>query len=82
MPTHTTYVLWGSIGIKLRGETFMQYLARSNLNILSQGNEPTFVVRDMKFNDLTLGANKIGNLVTGIYLTRRLFQTTGTLAFK
>jgi hypothetical protein len=32
--------------------------------------------------DLTLGTNKIANLVTGMYLMKCLFQTTDTFAFK
>jgi hypothetical protein len=43
----------------------MEYLVSSNLNILNQGNEPTFVVRNRKeVIGLTLGTNKIGNLVS------------------
>jgi hypothetical protein len=43
----------------------MEYLVSSNLNILNQGNEPTFVIRNRKgVIDLTLGTNRIGNLVS------------------
>jgi hypothetical protein len=42
----------------------MEYFASSNLNVLNEGNEPTFVVCDRKeTKDLTLGANKISSLV-------------------
>jgi hypothetical protein len=35
------------------------------MNVLNQGNEPTFVVcNNEKVTDLTLGTNKIGNLVS------------------
>jgi hypothetical protein len=42
------YILWGSTSTNPRGESFMKYLVSSNLNILNQGNEPTFVVRNRK----------------------------------
>jgi hypothetical protein len=42
----------------------------SNLNILSQGNEPTFVVHNKKdVTDLTPGTNKIGNLVSNWHVS-------------
>jgi hypothetical protein len=41
----------------------MEYLVSLNLDILNQGNKPTFVVRNMKkVTDLTLATNKIGGL--------------------
>jgi hypothetical protein len=43
----------------------MEFLVSSNLNIHNRGNEPTFVVRNRKeVIDLTLGTNKIGDLVS------------------
>jgi hypothetical protein len=43
----------------------MEFLVSSNLNILNRNNEPTFVVRNRKeVIDLTLGTNKIGDLVS------------------
>jgi hypothetical protein len=43
----------------------MEFLVNLNLNILNLGNEPTFVVRNKKeVIDLTLGTNKIGDLVS------------------
>jgi hypothetical protein len=58
-------------------------MVSSNLNILNHGNEPTFVTCNRKeVIDLTLGTNKIGNLVIGTYLMSRLYQTTDTYAFK
>jgi hypothetical protein len=54
MPTHTTY--------NPRGESLMEFLVSSNLNILNRGNEPTFVVHNRKeVIDPTLGTNKIGD---------------------
>jgi hypothetical protein len=69
MPMHTT-CYGGSTGTNPRGENFMEYLVSSNLNIPSQGNEPTFVVCNRKEAvDLTLGTNKIGNLVSKWYVS-------------
>jgi hypothetical protein len=43
----------------------MEFLVSSHLNIFNQGNNPTLVVRNRKeVIDLTLGTNKIGNLVS------------------
>jgi hypothetical protein len=39
-------ILWGSTDINPRGERFMEYLVSSNLDILNQGNERTFVVHN------------------------------------
>jgi hypothetical protein len=56
------HTLWGSTGTNPRGESFMNFLVSSNLNILNPGNEPTFVVCNRKaVIDLTPGTNKIGN---------------------
>jgi hypothetical protein len=41
------HILWGSTGTNPRGESFMD-LESSNLNILNQGNELTFVVHNRK----------------------------------
>jgi hypothetical protein len=58
------HTLWGSTGSNPRGESLMEFLVNSNLNILNHGNEPTFVVCNKKeVTDLTLGTNKIVNLV-------------------
>jgi hypothetical protein len=54
------HILWWSHGINPRGESLMEYL----VNVLNQGNEPTFVTSNRKeVIDLTLGTNNIGNLV-------------------
>jgi hypothetical protein len=77
------HILWGSTDTNPRGASLMEYLVSSNLDILNQGNEPTFVTRNRKeVIDLTLGTNRIGNLVTGMYLMSRLCRITGTYAFK
>jgi hypothetical protein len=59
------HILWGSTNTNPGGVSFMEYLVSSNLNILNQGNEPTFVIRNRKeVIDLPLGTNRIGNLVS------------------
>ncbi|PNF41846.1 hypothetical protein B7P43_G15804 [Cryptotermes secundus] len=58
------HISWGSTSTNPRGESLMEFLVSSNLNILNHGNEPTFVVRNRKEAiDLTPGADKIENLV-------------------
>jgi hypothetical protein len=48
----------------------MEYVVSSNLNILNQGNEPTFLVRNrQEVIDLTLGNNRIGNLVSNWHVS-------------
>jgi hypothetical protein len=62
---NTHHTLWGSTGKNPRGGRFAEFLGTSNLNILNPGNEPNFVVCNrMEVIDLTLGTNKIGNLVS------------------
>jgi hypothetical protein len=57
--------LWGSTGTNPRGESLLEFLVSSKLNILNHGNEPIFVVSSKKdVIDLTLGTNKIRNLVS------------------
>jgi hypothetical protein len=48
----------------------MEYLVSSKLNILNQGNEPTFVVRNkQEVIDLALGTNRIGALVSNWHVS-------------
>jgi hypothetical protein len=55
------HIFWGSSGTNPRGESLVELLVSSNLNILNQCNEPIFVVCNRKeVTDLTLGTNKIG----------------------
>ncbi|PNF15011.1 hypothetical protein B7P43_G17795 [Cryptotermes secundus] len=64
------HILWGSTGTNPRGENLMELLVSSNLNILNHGNEPTFVVCNRKeVIDLTLGTNKIENLVSNWHVS-------------
>jgi hypothetical protein len=56
------HTLWGNTGVSTRGESLMEYLVSSKLNILNHGNEPTFVVSNAReVIDLTLGTNKIAD---------------------
>ncbi|PNF41013.1 hypothetical protein B7P43_G08809 [Cryptotermes secundus] len=64
------HTLWGSTDINPREECLMEYLVSSNLNILHQGNEPTFVIcNGQEVIDLTLGTNKIGNLISNWHVS-------------
>jgi hypothetical protein len=48
----------------------MEYLVSSKLNILNRGNEPTFVVNNgQEVIDLTLGTNRIGDLVSNWHVS-------------
>ncbi|PNF26374.1 hypothetical protein B7P43_G17902 [Cryptotermes secundus] len=63
-------ILWVSTGTNPRGESLMEFLVSSNLNILNHGNEPTFVVCNRKeVIDLTLGTNNIENLVSNWHVS-------------
>jgi hypothetical protein len=46
--TNARHTLWGSTGTNPRGESLMEFLVCSNLNIINCSNEPTFVVRNRK----------------------------------
>jgi hypothetical protein len=75
--------MWGSISTNPQGESLVEFLVSSKLNILDHGNKPTLVVCNRKeVTDLTLSTNKIANLVIGMYLTSCLYQTTDTYASK
>jgi hypothetical protein len=63
------HTLWGSTGTNPKEESLMEFPVSSNLNILDQGNENTFVTCNSKeVIDLTLGTNKIENLVSNCHL--------------
>jgi hypothetical protein len=54
----------------------MEYLASLNLNILNPGNEPTFeVCKRRDLTDLTLGTNKISNLVNNWHVSVELLMS-------
>jgi hypothetical protein len=64
------HTAWGSTGVDPRGESLMEYLVSLNLNILNHGNEPAFVVSNRtEVTDLTLGTNKIANLVSNWHVS-------------
>jgi hypothetical protein len=64
------HTLCGSTGVNPRRESLMEYLVSSNLNVLNHGNDPTFVVSNRKeVIDLTLGTNKIANLVSNWHVS-------------
>jgi hypothetical protein len=64
------HTLWGSTSSNSRGESLMEFLVRSNLNILNHGKGPTFVVSNRKeVTDLTLGTNKLVNLVSNWHVS-------------
>jgi hypothetical protein len=60
----------GVTGTNPRGDSLMEFLVSSNLNILNSGNEPTFVVGNRKeVTDQTLGTNKFGDLVSNWHVS-------------
>jgi hypothetical protein len=64
------HILWGSTGTNPRGNSLMEFLVSLNLNILNRGKEPAFVVHNRKeVVDLTLGTNKIGDLVSNWHVS-------------
>jgi hypothetical protein len=63
------HIIWGSTDINPQGECLMEYLVSTNLSILNKGNEPTFVLSNRKVIDLTLGTDKIGDLVTNWHVS-------------
>jgi hypothetical protein len=64
------HFIWGCTGIKPTGHYLLEYLVSTNLNILNKGNKLTFVVRnEQKVIDLTLGTDKIGELVSNWHVS-------------
>jgi hypothetical protein len=52
---NANHIVWESTDINPRGESLMEYMVRTNLNILNKDNEPTFLnVRRRKVIDLTI----------------------------
>jgi hypothetical protein len=71
---NASHTFWGSTGSNRRRESHMEFLVSSKLNILNCGNEPTFVVCNRKeVIDLTLGTNKIVNLVSNRHVSINQF---------
>jgi hypothetical protein len=67
---YTHHILWGSTDTNPRGDSLIEFLVSSNLNILNRGNESTFVVHNRKeVIDLTIRTNKIGDLVSNWHVS-------------
>lgn len=43
MDANSHHLVWGSSNNNVRGESLLEYIAASNLDICNQGNEPTFI---------------------------------------
>jgi hypothetical protein len=53
------HIIWGSTDINPWGECLTEYVVRTDLNIVNQGNDPTFVISKRKeVRDLTLTTDK------------------------
>jgi hypothetical protein len=64
------HILWGSTGTNPKGESLMEFLVSSNLNILNHSNKPTFAVCNRKeVTDLTIGTNKTGDLLSNWHVS-------------
>jgi len=51
----------------------MKYLIGTKLNILNRGNEPAFATSNTKkVRDLTLGTDKIGDLVSNWHVPNKI----------
>jgi hypothetical protein len=67
---NTHHIIWESTDINPLGECLMEYLVSTNLSILNKGNKPTFIISNRKeVIDLTLGTDKIGDLVTNWHVS-------------
>jgi len=51
----------------------MEYMVCTNLNILNKVNEPTFVINRKEVIHLTLGTDKIEDLVTNWHVSGEIF---------
>jgi len=58
--------VWGSTNCNGRGESLYEFLNTTNLEILNQGNEPTFCnVSRKEVTDITLGSYGLLESITG-----------------
>ena len=58
--------VWGSTNCNRRGESLYEFLDTTNLEILNQGNEPTFCnVSRQEVTDITLGSYGLLESITG-----------------
>jgi hypothetical protein len=70
------HTLWGNTCNNPREDSLVELLVSSNLNIFNHGNEHTFVICNKKeVIDLTLGKNKIRNLISNSMLGGSLVTT-------
>ena len=63
------HIMRRSTDINLRRECLLEYLVRTNLNILNKSNKPTFIISKRKVMDLKLGTDKTGDLVTNWHVS-------------
>jgi hypothetical protein len=76
------HILWGSTATNPKGDSLVEVLVSSNLNILNRDNESTYVVGNRKETiDLILGTNKIGDLVSNWHVSVEP-SLSDTFAFK
>lgn len=64
------HITWGSSNCNSRGESLLEYLCSTNMGIRNSGNKPTFVISNREeVIDLTLGSNKLWNLITNWHVS-------------
>ncbi|XP_024874752.1 uncharacterized protein LOC112456449, partial [Temnothorax curvispinosus] len=60
------HLVWGSSNINPRGESLLDFIISTNLQILNRGKEPTFLdSRRQEVIDITLGTRGVVDLVAG-----------------
>jgi hypothetical protein len=58
--------VWGSTNCNSRGEVLVEFLNSSNLEIINQGNEPTFCSGSrLEVTDITLGSLRLLESIIG-----------------
>ena len=69
--------------INPRGKSLMQYMVSTKLNILNEGNEPTFLnIRRRQVIDLTLGTTLVGNPVSDWHVSSEESLSHRYICFK
>ena len=65
------HIVWGSTNCNGRGESLYEFLNTTNLEILNQGNEPTFCnVSRQEVIDITLGSYGLLESITGLEVSQ------------
>lgn len=65
MDANSHHTTWGSTDINRRGENLLDFIISKNLEILNQGNEPTFMTKTRKeVLDITLASPRIKPQIT------------------